>query len=181
MKAGNEVKVGAVSIAGIVVFLAIISFLGVFNFAGTSYAINIVYDQVNGLKAGNEVRFAGVTVGTVKDLEVVGNKIKVICKIDKDVKIPEDSKFSLGVDGVMGAKFVTIDPPADTFNSQMCVADQEVQGTPAQGLDEFMASSSKVLEKVEAIADAFNNVFGDPEVQKSMREGFLNARDISKN
>ena len=140
-----------------------------------------MYDQVNGLKAGNEIRFAGVTVGTVQEIGVVGNKVKVVAKIDKDVHIPEDSRFSVGVDYVMGAKFVTIDPPEDTFNSKMCVDGQEVRGTPARGLDEFMASSSKVLEKVEKIADAFNNVFGDPEVQKSMREGFLNTRDITKN
>ncbi|MFA7068155.1 MAG: MCE family protein, partial [Acidaminococcaceae bacterium] len=42
-------------------------------------------------------------------------------------------------------------------------------------------ASSKVLDKMGSIADAFNNVFGDKEVQKSMREGFLNASEISKN
>ena len=44
-----------------------------------------------------------------------------------------------------------------------------------------MANSGKVLEKVEGIADALNNVFGDKEVQKSMRDGFINAREISNN
>jgi phospholipid/cholesterol/gamma-HCH transport system substrate-binding protein len=34
---------------------------------------------------------------------------------------------------------------------------------------------------MEGIADALNNVFGDPEVQKSMRDGFINAKAIGEN
>jgi phospholipid/cholesterol/gamma-HCH transport system substrate-binding protein len=44
-----------------------------------------------------------------------------------------------------------------------------------------MNSSTKVLAKVEGIADALNNVFGDPEVQKSMRDGFINSKAIGEN
>lgn len=180
IKDSSEVKVGATALAGIVVFLVIISFLGAFNFASRGYTVNVMYDQVNGLKAGGEVRFAGVNIGKVKDITVEGSKVKVILGINKDVKIPDDSTFSVGADGVMGAKFVTIDPKENP--SVNYVKDEQiVDGVRAQGLDEFMASSAKVLAKVEGIADAFNNVFGDKNVQRSMREGFLNARDISNN
>ena len=44
-----------------------------------------------------------------------------------------------------------------------------------------MSQSAKVLEKMESLTDAFNNVFGDAEVQKAMRDGFINAKAISDN
>ena len=44
-----------------------------------------------------------------------------------------------------------------------------------------MSASGDALEKLENIADALDNVFGDPEVQQSLREGFINMKDISAN
>lgn len=180
MNAKNDVKVGALTLAGLALFLMIISFLGVLNFTGSGYVINVIYDQVSGLKVGNEVRFAGVPIGKVQDIQVKGTKVKAILKIDAKTKIPRNSRFSIGMDGVMGTKFVTVDPPK-RVNGAYYKDNEEVFGVKAQGLDDFMESSTKVLAKLEGIADAFNNVFGDKDVQKSMREGFLNASAISKN
>ena len=180
MNTKNDVKVGALTIAGLALFLMIISFLGTLTFARGGYIINVIYDQVNGLKVGNEVRFAGVPIGKVKDIEVQGTKVRAILKIDDKVKIPHNSRFSIGMDGVMGTKFVTVDPPKMVAGGYY-KDKEEVLGDKAQGLDDFMESSTKVLAKVEGIADAFNNVFGDKDVQKSMRDGLLNTSAISKN
>ena len=180
MNTKNDVKVGALTIAGLALFLMIISFLGTLTFAGGGYIINVIYDQVNGLKVGNEVRFAGVPIGKVKDIEVQGTKVRAILKIDDKIKIPHNSRFSIGMDGVMGTKFVTVDPPKMVAGGYY-KDKEEVLGDKAQGLDDFMESSTKVLAKVEGIADAFNNVFGDKDVQKSMRDGLLNTSAISKN
>lgn len=176
----NEVKVGAMTLAGLSLFLLVISFLGVFNFAGSKYTVSVIYDQVNGLKKGNEVRFAGVPIGKVDDIVVEGTKIKTILKIENKNKIPVSSKFSIGMDGVMGTKFVSIEPPSLSDGTNYKNNDV-ITGTEPQGLDQFMASSSKVLDKLEQIADAFNNVFGDKEVQESMRKGFVQTGEITKN
>jgi phospholipid/cholesterol/gamma-HCH transport system substrate-binding protein len=84
------------------------------------------------------------------------------------------------MDGVLGTKFVSIDPPlvSDGTNYK---GGEQVIGVEPKGLDQFMESSTKVLGKLEGIADAFNNVFGDKEVQKSMRQGFVQAGEIAKN
>ena len=89
---------------------------GVFSFAGRTYKLNVMFDDVNGLKVGNEVRFAGVPVGKVDDIVVDGSKVKVVMKMDEKQKIPRNSQFAIGMDGVMGTKFVTMlrrkSPPA---------------------------------------------------------------------
>ncbi|MEG2068831.1 MAG: MlaD family protein [Acidaminococcaceae bacterium] len=180
MKETNEVKVGAVALGGLAVFISIITFLGVFSFAGKGYQLTVSYDYVNGLKEGHVVRYAGVDIGTVKAVIIDGNKVKAILKIKADQKIPQGSQFSIGADGMLGEKYVAINPPL-VATQEVLTPDSELQGVPGQGLDEFMAASSKVLGKVESIAEAFNNVFGDKEVQKSMKDGLINMRDISVN
>jgi phospholipid/cholesterol/gamma-HCH transport system substrate-binding protein len=180
VKSAEEVKVGALTLGGLIIFLFIISFLGIFTFAGKGYDLNVFFDEVNGLKIGNEVRFAGVPIGKVDDIKVEGSKVKTILKINKDSGVPLGSKFSIGMDGVLGTKFVSIEPPSLSDGNNYRDGDK-INGVQPQGLDQFMASSTKVLAKLEDIADAFNNVLGDKEVQKSMRKGFVQLGEVTEN
>jgi len=180
IKSTEEVKVGALTLGGLIIFLFIISFLGIFNFTGSGYTLNVLYDEVNGLKIGNEVRFAGVPIGKVEDILVEGSKVKTVLKINAKNGVPLGSKFSIGMDGVLGTKFVTIEPPSLSDGNNYRDGDK-INGVQAQGLDQFMASSTKVLSKLEDIADAFNNVLGDKEVQNSMRKGFVQLGEVTEN
>lgn len=179
MKA-NEVKVGAVTLGGLIILALMLTFLGVFSFAGKTYKLNVMFDDVNGLKVGNEVRFAGVPVGKVEDIQVSGSKVKVVMKMDDKHKIPRNSQFSIGMDGVMGTKFVTIMPP-QIATGVTFKPGETITGQQSGGINKMMDSSSRVLDKLEVVVDAFSNVFGDKNVQKSMREGFVQTGEITKN
>ena len=176
----NEVKVGALTLGGIGLLAGIITFLGAFSFSGSGYKLQISYPQVGGLMPRHVVRYAGVQVGTVKEVNVNGDSVDVVADINKDIKIPKGAVFSLGSDGILGERFVDVLPPVKMTGQYIHPGDK-LEGEQGTGLDEFMNASSKVLAKVEGIAEALNNVFGDPEVQRSMRDGFVNARDISNN
>lgn len=176
----NEFKVGALTLAAAVLLACMISFLGAFTFFDNGYNLHVAYHGVSGLARGNVVRYAGVPVGTVSKMEVKPDKVMVTLHINDDIKIPGGAEFSIGSDGVMGEKYVDVIPPAKVSGVYL-QPDSYLTGTRGSGLDQFMENSSKVLEKVEGIADALNNVFGDVRVQKSMRDGFINARDISNN
>jgi phospholipid/cholesterol/gamma-HCH transport system substrate-binding protein len=89
------------------------------------------------------VRYAGVPVGSVKDIKVLPNRIVVTAAMNKGVQIPQGSVFSLGADGILGDKFVDIVAP-EKVSGNFIPKDSAVTGTTAKGLDEFMASSSKV-------------------------------------
>ena len=179
MKA-DEVKVGAVTLGGLIILALMLTFLGVFSFTGHSYKLNVMFDDVNGLKIGNEVRFAGVPVGKVEDIQVNGSKVKVVMKVDEKHKIPRNSQFSIGMDGVMGTKFVTITPP-QIATGVTFKAGETISGQQSGGINKMMDSSSRVLDKLEVVVDAFSNVFADKNVQKSMREGFVQTGEVAKN
>lgn len=176
----NEVKVGALTLGGAGLLAGIITFLGAFNLSSGGYELKISYPQVGGLMPGHVVRYAGVQVGTVKKVNVHGENVDVVADINEEIKIPQGAVFSLGSDGILGERFIDIHPPIKMTGQYINPGDT-LSGQPGAGLEEFMTASSKVLEKVEGIAEALNNVFGDPEVQRSMRDGFINARDISNN
>lgn len=176
----NEVKVGAVTLGGAALMAGIISFMGAFSFVDKGYDLHIDYPHVSGLIKGNVVRYAGVQVGTVKAINVAPDRVQVVAQINDGIKIPQGATFSISADGMMSEKFVSIAPPVK-LNGAYIAEGSTVKGVPGGGMDEFFNSSGDLMNKMEKIADGFEAVFGDKDVQAAMRDGLVNMRDISKN
>ncbi len=176
----NEVKVGALTLGGAALMAGMISFMGAFSLGGGGYKLHIDYPQVSGLIPGNVVRYAGVQVGTVKKINVEPDKVQVVAEINKDIKIPQGAQFTISADGMMSEKFVSIIPPKNVGQGYI-VEGSTVRGTPGGGMEDFFSASGDLVSKMEKIADGFDAVFGDKEVQAAMRDGFKNMRDISQN
>lgn len=176
----SEVKVGALTLGGAVLLAGMISFMGAFSFGSKGYKLEIDYPAVSGLKLGNMVRYAGVQVGTVKKITVAPDKVMVEAEINKDIKIPQGAIFGISADGIMSEKFVSITPPK-ILGGAYINEGSVVRGSAGGGMDEFFNASGNLAGKMEKIADGFQAVFGDKDVQAAMRDGFKNLRDISKN
>ena len=100
MKWTTEAKVGAFTIVGVVLFVLGIIFVGRIDvFAKPQMTITGDFAQVNGLKNGNQVKFSGVAIGTVSDIEITPSGVLVKMKVDDKTQIPSDSTFTLGSDG----------------------------------------------------------------------------------
>ena len=176
----SEVKVGAFALGGAVVLAGIITFMGAFSCGEKGHGVRINYPQVRGLMPGHVVRYAGVQVGTVKKLNVAPDKVEVITEIDDNIKIPHGAVFTIASDGIMGEKYVHIVPP--TKPGQGFITEgSTLKGVPGGGMDEFFANSGDLVTRLENIAGAFENVFGDKEVQESMKNGFKNMQGITEN
>ena len=110
MKWTTEAKVGAFTIIGIALFIAGILFVGRIDiWAKPQMTITGDFAQVNGLKNGNQVKYSGVAIGNVSDIEITPHGVVVKMKVDeKNTKSPSDSIFTLGSDGFLGDKFIQI-------------------------------------------------------------------------
>lgn len=98
MKWTTEAKVGAFTIVGVVLFVLGIIFVGRIDvFAKPQMTITGDFAQVNGLKNGNQVKFSGVAIGTVSDIEITPSGVLVKMKVDDKTQIPSDSTFSIRI------------------------------------------------------------------------------------
>jgi len=117
-----EFKLGLFVLIGIIILTAFILLIGDFKSLGVRYKVNCVFNFVNGVKIGAPVRFAGVDVGEVKSLDFMfvpeenKTKIKVGCLIERQLKIPADSKIWVNTLGLLGEKYIEIIPGADYVN-----------------------------------------------------------------
>lgn len=81
------------------------------NLFGSTFTVSAQFYNVNGLMKGNNVRFAGIDVGTVRSVEIVNDSVvDVEMIIEKNVQrfIKKNAVASVGTDGLMGNKLVNI-------------------------------------------------------------------------
>jgi len=148
------IKLGFFIIVGLIFFIVAIFYVGSkSNLFTSTIRIKTTFSSVSGLLEGNSVRFAGINVGTIQNIEITAtNKVVVTMLIQSDVKqfIKKDSEVSIGSEGLVGNKIATISP-----------------GTPeGQSIED--GDELKSVQPVE-LSDIFN----------SLNESTKNAQRIS--
>ncbi len=107
-------KLGMFVLVGLVLFLVTIYWIGQNqNLFGSTFHLNAKFKNIGGLKVGNNVRFAGIDVGTVKNIAFVSDSIVIVKLVVEDEVqkyIKTDAMASIGSDGLMGDKVLTISP-----------------------------------------------------------------------
>ncbi len=83
----------------------------------TTYVVYADFDNISGVKPGADVQIAGVTVGTVRELELTDDALaRAAMQIDKTIKIPVDSMASVKSQGIIGDKIIQITLGGDEEN-----------------------------------------------------------------
>ncbi|MBT8301678.1 MAG: MCE family protein [Maribacter sp.] len=83
------------------------------NMFGQTVTISAVFKNANGLQKGNNVRFSGINVGTVKTIDMVNDTtIRVFMIIEKKMvnHIKKDAVATIGSDGLVGSMILNIIP-----------------------------------------------------------------------
>jgi len=108
------IRLGIFVFSGLVVLIIALFLIGNNqHLFGTHYTLRAHFKNVSGLRNGNNVRYAGVEVGTVKEMEIINDTIlEVTMLIEQKMKkvIRKNALASLGADGLMGNKVVNLIP-----------------------------------------------------------------------
>ena len=102
---GIFMVLGIVALGYLSIQLGRVSFLG-----GRGYAVTVDFPSVGGLKAGSTVEIAGVEIGRVESIGLDNYQARVKLRVNKGVKLQEDSIASIKTKGLIGEKYVRISP-----------------------------------------------------------------------
>ncbi|GFZ76192.1 hypothetical protein GCM10011531_01280 [Aquaticitalea lipolytica] len=142
-KSGNEkFKLGVLVIIGLIIFVVAIFLIGNRqNMFAKTFTISANFNNVNGLLKGNNVRFSGINVGTVRDITMINDStINVVMVIDEKMvlHIKKDAIATIGTDGLVGNMIVNIIPgngisgpiqPNDVIKSYTKIGTSEMLNT----------------------------------------------------
>lgn len=78
----------------------------------TGYTVTARFNAVDGLTVGSDVRVGGVKIGSVVDQSVDMTDFRAVVRmtIRADIRLPEDSVARVSSEGLLGGKYIRIDP-----------------------------------------------------------------------
>jgi phospholipid/cholesterol/gamma-HCH transport system substrate-binding protein len=113
---GNEtfrnIRLGLFVVIGTALLISALYLIGnKQNLFGNTFRVSARFYNVSGLMAGNNVRFAGIDVGTVEKVEIINDSnVNVTMLLESDIQpyIKKNAIAAVGTDGLMGNKLVNI-------------------------------------------------------------------------
>ena len=99
----------------VIIFTIIFLFLGFqsmrFN-NEQNYNVSAVFNRIDGIKLGSDIRMSGIKIGTVsnQELDNITFQAKVLMSINSDILIPDDSSAKITTDGLLGGNYISIEP-----------------------------------------------------------------------
>jgi phospholipid/cholesterol/gamma-HCH transport system substrate-binding protein len=110
----QKVRLGLFVIISTILFVLTVYLIGQRqNMFKKTFTISAYFQNVNGLQKGNNVRYSGIDIGTVKAIEMVNDStIKIDMSIEEKIisHIKKNAIATIGSDGLVGNMIVNIVP-----------------------------------------------------------------------
>jgi phospholipid/cholesterol/gamma-HCH transport system substrate-binding protein len=114
----QKISLGLFVIIGLSIFILATYLIGdKQKMFGKTVRLKATFNNVNGLQLGNNVRYSGVNVGTVRNIKMIGDtSIRIDMIIDKNIfkHIKKDAVATIGSDGLVGSMVINILPGKGT-------------------------------------------------------------------
>lgn len=81
--------------------------------------ITAYFSTATAIYPGDEVRVAGVKIGTIKAIESEGTRAKMTLAVDREIPIPVEAKAIIIAQNLVGSRYVQLTPPYKTTGPTM--------------------------------------------------------------
>ncbi len=162
-----EFKVGVIILIGIVILAMSLYWLEGYKLERNSIRLNVRFDDVGTLAAGDKVTVSGVDRGKVGGLQLTEGGVEVNLLLRRDVKLRRDARITIKNMGVMGERFVAIIPGTDSVEFDYS---KTITGHYDAGLPEVMGLLGDMITELRSLVVSFRRSVGsDSSLQKFNR------------
>ncbi len=180
--ASQKVKIGIFTLAGFAVLLAGIFIIGnKKDMFSNTFSIYGTFKNVGGLQVGNNIRFAGINVGTVEDITIKNDTtVRVGMRLETKIKpfLKSDAVASIGSDGLMGDKLVIIAPGAN--GDKLIAPDGQILTKNPVDFDKIITRVTHVAENAEVITASLANISRQISAGKGSLGKLIYTDDLQK-
>jgi len=118
-----------------------------------------MFKDASGIGRRSRVQIAGIAVGEVDDIELVGNRAKVWLRIRRSVDLREDASLAKRSESLLGDYMLDLYPGSPP-NRQLQDGDEIKIIIDKQGLDAALDSLSRISADVEQVTYALRKALG---------------------
>jgi len=151
----QKIRLGLFVIIGLLIFILATYLIGdKQKMFGNTVHLATSFNNVNGLQLGNNVRYSGVNVGTVRSIEMIGDtNIRVDMIIDKEIfkHIKKNAVATIGSDGLVGSMVINILP--GTGMADLVEPGYEISSLNRIRTDDLLNTFSKTNKNAEQLTE----------------------------
>lgn len=166
------------------------------NLFGNTFRISAVFNNVNGLILGNNVRYSGINIGTVKNIVMINDSTICVDMIIEEKMLQHMKKnavAAVGSDGLVGSMVINIVPgkevsealkPGDTIQSYNKTSTTDMLETLNTTNDNAAKLTSDLLKITTAIKEGKGTIgmlIEDAEMASDVKQTVSNLKTASAN
>jgi phospholipid/cholesterol/gamma-HCH transport system substrate-binding protein len=179
----TEIRVGIMTVAGIIIFIWILSWAKNFSLTSTDKTIMVKFGNVSGLEIGDYVTVNGVRKGHVEDFDVQGEQVFVKLLISNDVSLKKDATFSVTMLDLMGGKKIEVHPgisgtPIDYGKVQTGSFYADIPSVMAM-IGSVQDDLVSAIKDVNITLKSVNNYLTDDQLGQNIRSSVANLNDLT--
>ncbi len=164
------------------------------NLFGKTFRLNAVFNNVNGLQLGNNVRYSGVNAGTVKNISMINDTTICVEMIieNKFLKhIKKNAIAAIGSDGLVGSMVINIAPAkeesfplmsGDTIKSYSKISTNDMLETLNSTNENAAILTSDLVKITNAINEGkgtLGMLIKNPELASNLKQTITNLKTAS--
>jgi phospholipid/cholesterol/gamma-HCH transport system substrate-binding protein len=187
---GLETKVGTFLLLGLCLVGALIVMFGrVGEQFQPSYKLTVDFPNASGLLKGSNVFFAGAPIGRVTTVPRVikeGHAVEIQVKINDDVKIHNDADWIIGTSGLLGDRYVDVQP-RDNMDAPYLRNGDRVEGRRQTGFadlaertEPLVKTANEIAIEVKKFMHKFNDQVFTEESSEQLKDSFKKLDSVLK-
>lgn len=194
----QKIRLGIFVILGTLLFITAVYLIGQRqNMFEKTFTISAYFQNVNGLQNGNNVRYSGIHIGTVKDISMLNDSvIKVNMAIEEKIinHIKTDAIATIGSDGLVGSMVINIVPGnkinapvvknGDSIESYSKIGADDILSTLGSSSENIAILSSDLLKITNAVINGKGSIgvlLNDTLMAKDLKQSVNNLKHASNN
>lgn len=188
----SEFKVGLFVSIALLIVLATIFWAKGFTVGISKENYVVYFPKVSGINVGDQVSVNGVRKGTIDNLELSGDSVKIEFNLDKNIKIRRDYNIYIAATELTGGKVLYIEPGKSSEEVDPSIP---LHGTPGADFASLMNSVNDITNNVQNLLGEFkkstdnlnsvltniNEIVGDQNLKGNIKTTLSNLAVSSQN
>ena len=173
----RELRIGIFVGTAFVILAVFIFYVGNLSllFKKAGYEISVDFDSAEGLERRAEVKMSGVKIGFIKDIKLERRRARILLNIFPGVEIPQDSKATAAMLGLLGEKYLDIIPGHSTEN---IAPGGSLPGETSVGFERIGGLLASVGTQLKDAGGAVKEMLG-PETKANLNRALENLAAVS--
>ena len=191
-----KVRLGLFVLGGLTLFVLAIFIIGKQkNLFNPVFTLRATFNNVSGLRVGNNIRFSGINVGTVDNIIIINDStVRVDMSVKIEVKrfIKTDSEVAIGSEGLIGDRLLII--TQGSTDTTVVAAGQKLKSKEPVETDAIMASLqvtasnaeiiteqlAEIMTKINSGEGTLGKLIQDTTIAKNLNQTIVNLKKGSK-